>query len=256
MRIACVQWNIQWQDKAANHARVRAMLEAARLSPGTLVVLPEMFATGFSMDVRATLENESESSLSLMAELAHLHEVWLVGGIVQQGSAGDRGRNEAVLFDPQGQQVGLYAKRHPMTPADEHQHYDAGDAIVTWVIDGCSVSPSICYDLRFPEDYRQAAAKGAEVLVCIANFPSVRVHHWVTLLQARAIENQAYVVACNRTGSDPKLSYPGRSMVVDPRGQIIADAGDRETVLTASLDLSDLREYRTRFPVLRDMTAW
>jgi predicted amidohydrolase len=255
MQVAIIQMDIQWLNKPANHAKVQRVVEESQPSPGTLVVLPEMFATGFSMDVQAAA-SDANASVNLLSHLARSHRVWVVGGLAAVGESAAKGRNQAVFCNPSGEQVGQYTKRHPMTPADEHLSYDAGDAIVTWPIEDAVVSPSICYDLRFPEDYRQAAARGAEVFVCIANFPSVREHHWVTLLQARAIENQAYVVACNRTGSDPKLAYPGRSMVVDPYGKIIADAGDREGVLTATLDLSDLREYRTRFPVLRDMTAW
>jgi len=115
------------------------------------------------------------------------------------------------------------------------------------------VAPFICYDLRFPELFRMAVRQGAQLYVVIANWPASRVHHWVTLLQARAIENQAYVVGVNRCGSDPKVAYAGRSLVVSPRGVILADAGGGERVLSAELDLAALQAYRAEFPVLQDM---
>lgn len=118
---------------------------------------------------------------------------------------------------------------------------------------GFTVAPFICYDVRFPEAYRLAVARGAQLLVTIANFPTARVHHWTSLLVARAIENQVYAVGVNRCGADPNVSYPGRSLVVDPEGRVVAEAGDGEAVLAADLSLDALLAYRARFPALRDM---
>jgi predicted amidohydrolase len=117
---------------------------------------------------------------------------------------------------------------------------------------GLKISPLICYDLRFPELARAAVKLGAEVLVYIAAWPVKRYHHWITLLQARAIENQACVIGVNRTGQDPQFSYNGRSLVVDPHGIIIADAGEREQALRAELDTQVIRDWRAQFPALRD----
>jgi len=125
--------------------------------------------------------------------------------------------------------------------------------VVTFDWRGARVSPFICYDLRFPEVFRAATRRGAQVLVVIANWPATRVEHWVTLLRARAIENQAYVAGVNRCGNDPKLAYPGRSVIVGPWGEVMADAGDGEGVAWADLDFAALESYRREFPVLRDI---
>ena len=118
----------------------------------------------------------------------------------------------------------------------------------------CGVAPLVCYDLRFPELFREAAAAcRPELFVVIANWPEKRISHWVRLLQARAIENQAYVLGVNRTGRDPYSAYPGRSLVADPQGEIVADAGGGEGWVSASLDLANLRKYREGLPFLDDL---
>jgi predicted amidohydrolase len=115
------------------------------------------------------------------------------------------------------------------------------------------VAPFVCYDLRFPEVFRSAVRKGAQVMAVIANWPAKRVEHWVTLLKARAIENQAYVIGVNRVGTDPKLTYPGRSLIVDPHGNVLADGGDKEAVIRAEIDAGVVDAWRRDFPALRDM---
>ncbi|HKG80277.1 MAG TPA: nitrilase-related carbon-nitrogen hydrolase, partial [Pyrinomonadaceae bacterium] len=116
-----------------------------------------------------------------------------------------------------------------------------------------TVSPFICYDLRFPEIFRAAVFQGAQLFVVIANWPASRVRHWITLLKARAIENQAYVMGVNRCGNDPKLSYSGHSMIIDPRGEVLADASEVEGVISAEIDAEALAQYRREFPFLNDI---
>jgi predicted amidohydrolase len=113
----------------------------------------------------------------------------------------------------------------------------------------------VCYDLRFPEVFRMAALQGTELMIVIANWPEVRIQHWITLLQARAIENQAYVVGVNRAGRDPRLFHPGRSMIIDPHGTILVDAGEGESIATSDIDLEVVRDWRRSFPALRDIRA-
>ena len=142
----------------------------------------------------------------------------------------------------------------PFTPGGENDHYTAGERPVIFAWDDCTVSPFICYDLRFPEIFREAAAAHRpELFLVIANFPEKRIGHWVSLLQARAIENQAYVVGVNRVGSDPYYAYNGRSLMIDPHGQVLADAGEREGFISARLDLAGLRKYREGLPFLADL---
>jgi omega-amidase len=252
MNVVCVQLDIAWEDKQANFAKVRAMLAAASIKPGSLVVLPEMFATGFSMDVAAIAEGESAPAEHLLAEMARQYEAAVLGGVVSAGADG-RGRNEAVLLAPDGAEPARYVKMHPFSYAGETDHYAPGDRPIVIDWGGARLSPFVCYDLRFPEVFRGATAGGAEVLVVIANWPAARADHWRTLLRARAIENQAYAVGANRVGSDPNVDYAGGSLVVDPHGVVVAEAGAAECTVTAELDLEGLRAYRRGFPALADM---
>src|SRR5207248_5294148 len=138
------------------------------------------------------------------------------------GSDG-RARNKALVFSPAGELLASYAKMQPFVPGGEAEHYAAGEKIVAFRWADFVISPFICYDLRFPEIFREAvAAHRPELFVVIANFPEKRIGHWVPLLQARAIENQAYVVGVNRIGKDPHYTYSGRSLIIDPHGEILA----------------------------------
>lgn len=232
MNVAAVQLDIVWENKAANYARVRQLLTG--IQPGTLVVLPEMFATGFTMNLEVAEDTGSE-----IAKIATEYRVNLLAGVVR-----DR-RNEAVLFDIDGREVGRYAKMHPFKIAGEA--CVPGEKPVVFVCGEFRVAPAVCYDLRFPELFR---AVRADVWCVIANWPTPRVDHWLTLLKARAIENQAYVVGVNRCGRDPGNEYPGRSQIIGPRGEILAEAGAGEGVIQATLDLSAMQAYRREFPVL------
>jgi omega-amidase len=252
MKIFAVQFDIDWENKSTNYARVGELLAAESLPGGSLVVLPEMFATGFSMNTAELAEEDVSGTAEVLTRMARDLGVFFLGGLIARGSDG-RGLNQAVVFSPGGEEIARYTKMQPFTPGGESQHYAAGTQVVTFLWQNLLVAPFICYDLRFPELFRMAVRQGAQLYVVIANWPASRVHHWVTLLQARAIENQAYVVGVNRCGSDPKVAYAGRSLVVSPRGVILADAGGGERVLSAELDLAALQAYRAEFPVLQDM---
>jgi len=251
MRIIGCQYEIIWQDKAANQEQVRSLLGAAASPAGAWVVLPEMFDTGFSLDVDAVAEDARCLSQTFLAELAQEFQVFVLGGIVKRSPAG-RARNEAVIYSPQGEELARYGKLHPFSIGGEADHIEAGGEIVTVDLHEFMAAPFICYDLRFPEIFRIARQRGAELLVVIANWPVARSHHWHTLLCARAIENQAYVVGINRCGSDPNYEYGGDSMIVDPRGQTLASADENTALITADLDLQALLDYREQFPIYKD----
>jgi predicted amidohydrolase len=254
MQIACCQFDIAWEDKPANYAKVSAMVRSAALAPGTLLLLPEMFATGFSMNASAIAETPDGPTAQFLATLAAQYGIYTVGGVVLHGADGTA-RNEALCFDPQGRSIARYAKLHLFSFATEQQHYVPGSDIASFDWAGCRVMPTICYDLRFPELYRIATRQGAEVLVVIANWPIARDEHWMALLRARAIENQAYVAGLNRCGTDPSFTYSGRSQIIDPTGKIIADAGSDEMILCADVNVEALHRYRKTFPPLRDARA-
>jgi len=252
MQVVGCQLDIAWEDRDANHACLRDMLAVSPPRAGGVVVLPEMFASGFSMDVAKISENNGSPTQRFLSELAKEHQVYIVGGVVTQAPDG-RGQNQAVVLAPDGSEIARYHKIHPFSFGGETKCYSAGREIITFDVGPFTIAPFVCYDLRFPEIFRQAVRRGASVFLVIANWPAARVHHWTTLLQARAIENQAYVVGVNRCGRDPNLEYPGRSLIIDPKGQIVADAGSSPGTISAMLNAAELQDYRGQFPALADM---
>jgi predicted amidohydrolase len=252
MKVYCCQFDITWENKPENFKKVRALLAAARPERGSLVVLPEMFATGFSMNVAGIAEQRAPGGEQFLKDLAAEFGVMLAGGVVTESGDG-KGLNVAIVVTPEGKELTRYAKIHPFSLSGELDHYERGHKIEKFQWGGLQVTPFICYDLRFPEIFRSAVRQGAEMFVVIANWPNKREQHWVTLLQARAIENLAYVVGVNRVGSDPKLAYPGRTMIIDPHGNILSDAGQFEKVISADIDADIVRNWRNDFPALKDI---
>ena len=252
MRIHCVQMDIEWEAKPANFFCAQKLLQAARPEAGSLVLLPEMFATGFSMNVAGIAEAEGGATEQFLVALARDLKCTMIGGVVRLGPDG-MGRNRALAIGPNGEKLADYAKLHPFSFGEESQHYRGGAGITPFAWQGATVLPTICYDLRFPELFRQGVRAGAEIMTVIAEWPAARDHHWLMLLTARAIENQCYVAGCNRVGRDARNEYSGRSVIIDPRGRVIADAGAAEMVLGAEIDLAALRFYRREFPALSDI---
>ena len=203
------------------------------------------------MNVGGITEPPMGESAAFMSATAAQYKIGLLGGIVSTGSDG-LGRNQAVLFGPDGRETARYTKLHPFSFGTETAYYGRGSEVVLFEWRGITVAPFICYDLRFPEVFRHAARRGAELFCVLANWPSARADHWRTLLKARAIENQAYVMGVNRVGSDPTLSYAGGSLIYGPRGEVLADGGEAAGMIAAQLDWDALREYRRAFPALAD----
>ncbi len=253
MNVFGLQFDIAWEDKAANFATVRRLLAEACPQPGALVILPEMFATGFSMNTEAIAEPPGGSIEQFLSSVAAEHKIFVIGGAAMRGRDG-KARNKALVLGPEGDLVGFYSKMRPFSAGAEHRHYEAGKDVAVLSCGNCKVAPFICYDLRFPELFRRAAMRSRpELYAVIANFPTKRIDHWTRLLQARAIENQAYVVGVNRIGSDSVCAYNGRSLIVDPQGEILADGGENQTVVCAALDLESLQQYRKGMPFLDDL---
>jgi omega-amidase len=252
MQVVAVQPDIVWEDKPANFARVREQLAAIRIESGALIVLPEMFATGFSMNVAGIVEAEDGPTHKFLSETARQFKATVMGGIVTRAADG-RGLNQAVAFDSGGALLARYSKIHPFSFAGETDHYVGGDEVVTFSWQSLCVAPFVCYDLRFPEIFRHAVRRGAELLVVMANWPEPRDSHWRALLPARAIENQCFLVGVNRVGSDPMVRYAGHSVILDPKGEPLATAGSQAEVITAHFDRDTLAGYRQKFPALADM---
>ncbi|MGH9364433.1 MAG: nitrilase-related carbon-nitrogen hydrolase [Thermoanaerobaculia bacterium] len=248
MEIALLQLDIAWENVPENHRRAARLLEAAATAGARLAVLPEMFSTGFSLDAgRLAQASGGESESFLQAEAKAL-DLFIVASIPEAGTP--RPRNMALVVSPEGT-VARYAKIHPFSYAGEHRHYEAGDRVVTVAIDGVRVTPLVCYDLRFPEPFRVAAAE-TDLFLVVANWPELRREHWRTLLRARAIENQAYVAGVNRVGDGDNQHYTGESAAIAPLGETLVEGGSEEGVLLASVDPGVVAKLRTRFPALDD----
>ena len=254
MYLAGVQLDIVWENKRANHEKVRALVGAAELPKRALLALPEMFATGFSMNVAEIAQSEQRETEVFLAGVAKECGIFVCGGVVVRGADG-RGLNQSVTFDPAGALLARYSKIHPFSYGGETLQYSAGTDVILYGLGDVTVAPFVCYDLRFPEIFRNGAKRGAQLYTVIANWPEPREAHWLALLKARAIENQAFVLGVNRCGRDPKLAYSGRGQLIDPRGNVLADGGNAECVFGAEIDLASLLAYRKDFPALQDMKS-
>lgn len=252
MRLIACQYDIQWENREANFDAVRNLLSESEIHSGSLIVLPEMFSSGFSMDVARVAEDTPSLAEAFLAEIAREYKSWTLGGLVFQNADG-KGSNELSVFDPSGQRIGHYQKNHCFSYTGETDHYDSGEDILLFDWQGFTVCPFICYDLRFPELFRRGVKAGANLFPVIANWPDTRVDHWVTLLKARAIENQAFVIGVNRVGSDPKYNYPGHSAIFDPHGKQLSLAGIDACCLSAEVHLETVTEWREEFRALGDM---
>jgi len=259
VRAHLVQLDIVWEDRDANIEQVRAVLDGAGLRPGDLVILPEMFDSGFSLNTETTNDARG-STADALAQMAADHGAYIHGARTLIGDDG-MGRNMAHVVNPQGETIAEYAKVHPFSFGREPERFAGGTEIVAydWTADDASlrVCPAVCYDLRFPELFRAGlTSMNAECFVLGANWPDARQAHWRALLIARAIENQAFVIGVNRVGADPHLSYAGGSMAVGPAGEILLEMDDSPGVGTTEIDPATLHAWRDRFPAWKDAKPW
>jgi predicted amidohydrolase len=247
LRVTLVQTELQWQDPAGNRHRLAAHFRGL-LGHTDLVVLPEMFSTGFSMDAAALAEDMDGPTVGWMREEAAALGCVVTGSLIVREAG--HCRNRLIWARPDGT-VEHYDKRHLFRVAGEQDHYAAGTRRLVVDLKGWRVCPMICYDLRFPvwsrnrDDY--------DLLLYVANWPQRRAHAWSTLLRARAIENLSYVVGVNRIGKDGNgASYSGDSVALDYLGQPLSSEGGGDRVETAVLDLESLQSYRASFPAHLD----
>ena len=250
MRIAAVQHDIVWEDRDANFARLAPQVARAVGAGAELVLLSETFSTGFSM-TPGIGEPEDGPSARFLADQAAEHGVWVGGSCPEVAADGELPYNCLVLAGPDGA-AHRYRKLHPFTHAGEHERFRAGEKPVTVEIGGLRITPFICYDLRFADVFWRAAPD-TDVYLVPANWPAARRHHWTTLLQARAIENQAYVVGCNRVGTaGDGTEHAGDSRIVSPMGELLATAAAVETVVLADVDPAEVSATRDRLRFLAD----
>jgi predicted amidohydrolase len=260
MKIAAIQHDIVWEDGQATRARIAPLIAQAADAGARLVVLSEMFATGFSMSPERIAEPPGGPSEQYLRDRASNHGVWLLGSIAQWAvrdpdTPGDehenlRAENVAVLAGPDGQ-LHRYAKIHPFSYAGEDRHYRAGTEFLTVTVEDLRVSVFICYDLRFADEFWELAP-ATDLYAVVANWPEPRREHWRALLRARAIENQAYVVGVNRVGTGDDIRYAGDSVILDPLGRPLAEGSLTETVLICEADPGEVKRVRDRYPFLAD----
>ena len=250
MKIAAIQHDISWEDRAGTFERVTPMIAAAASAGARLAVLTEMFAVGFSMDTARIAEPQDGPTTEFLVGEAMRHGMWLYGSAPEVRPGGGRPRNVGLLASPAGI-VHRYAKMHPFSYSGEHEVYDAGTGPVTVDVEGLRVSLFVCYDLRFGDDWWMLAPDTDCYVVC-ANWPEARRLAWQSLLQARAIENQAYVVGVNRVGEGGGLVYAGDSRIVDPLGELLATGSRCEALLVADVDAATVDAVRRRFRFLQD----
>jgi predicted amidohydrolase len=250
VRIAAVQHDIVWEDRDANFERLAPQVARAAGAGAELVLLTETFSTGFSM-TPGIGEPEGGPSARFLAGRAAEHGVWVAGTCPEVADGQELPYNSFVLAGPDGT-VHRYRKLHPFTHAGEHERFRAGEKPVTVEVGGLRITPFICYDLRFADVFWKAAPE-TDVYLVPANWPSPRRLHWQTLLQARAIENQAYVVGCNRVGTaGDGTEHVGDSRIVSPMGELLATAAGIETIVLADVDPAEVTATRDRLRFLPD----
>jgi predicted amidohydrolase len=255
LRVAAVQHDIVWNDREANFAHLGPMIAGAVASGAGLILLTETFSTGFGFDdPDFVTEPEGGPSSQFLAEQARRHGVWVGGSCPEIRSDAppddQRPSNCFVLAGPDGTQH-RYRKIHPFSHAGEERFVRAGDQLVTVEIEGFRVSMFVCYDLRFADEFWQLAVD-SDLYLVPANWPEKRREHWMALLRARAIENQAYVIGVNRVGSGGQLDYSGDSRIIDPLGELLATASRGESILLADLSTEHVAGIRNHFRFLPD----
>lgn len=247
--ITIIQPDIAWEDKAANLARYSDLIGNIA-GPKEIVVLPEMFSTGFSMAPERLAEDMNGETVRWMRATAKAQRIILTGSLIIE--EGGKYYNRIVWMQPDGI-CSTYDKRHLFAYAQEDEHYTPGNRRLITQAKGWRICPLVCYDLRFPVWARNAPGSEYDVLLYMANWPQRRSLAWRTLLQARAIENQAYCIGVNRVGEDGQgIIYPGESSGYDPLGEQLWQAPDTEAVQTIELSRQKLEETRSHLPFLRD----
>lgn len=250
--ITTIQTSLCWEDKAANLAVLEEKINGLK-NKTEVVILPEMFTTGFSMQPHLFAETMEGETMEWMKRISYENKIALTGSIIIKEN--ENYFNRLIWMLPNGQ-YGMYDKRHLFAYSTEHMHYTAGNKRLIASVKGWKINLQICYDLRFPVWARQsghAEEPEYDILIYVANWPERRNHAWKTLLCARAIENQCYVIGVNRVGTDGnEIYHSGNTLIIDPLGEIIYHMADEEDIFTIALQKERLAEVRTKFPFWKD----
>ena len=248
LKVTIFQCKLVWEDPAANLSFFDKRLDQLT-QPTDLVVLPEMFTTGFTMNARELAQDMDGMAVAWMRDASARHQVHIAGSMIIRD--GQQYYNRLVWAKPDGA-LQTYDKRHLFRMSGEHEVYSAGDQTIIVELKGWNICPLICYDLRFPV-WTRNARKQYDLAVFVANWPAPRSMHWETLLRARAIENQCFVIGVNRVGTDGNnLPYDGKSAFIDPTGKVLFQQKDLPVIHTETLSYNILTSYRESFPAWMD----
>jgi omega-amidase len=251
-KIACIQMDIAFGNPEQNYKKASRLIDQANANKPDIIVLPELWTTGYDLDnLNVTAEAEANKAKGFFMEAAvKYHSHFIGGSVANKTEAGIE--NTMLIFDKNGEQAGTYSKLHLFKLMDEHLYLAAGKEKGLFSLDGHKFAGLICYDIRFPEWVRAHALNDVEALFVVAEWPIQRLEHWRALLIARAIENQCFVIACNRAGSDPNNKFAGHSMVIGPWGDVLAEGEEGEEILFAEIDLNEVKDARSRIPIFTD----
>jgi omega-amidase len=251
LNISLAQMNIALGDVARNFRKMQEWSAEAARRGSHLVVFPELWSTGYALDQAKELASVLNSGMfSQVTTVAQQNKIAVVGSILEK--RGVEVANSAAMFTPNGRLMGVYRKIHLFRLFEEEKWLSPGNAPLSMDLPWGETALAICYDLRFPELFRQYAVNGAKMIILPAEWPITRVEHWRALLVARAIENQCFMVATNAAGETGGTVFGGHSMIVDPWGKIVIEGGEDPMLLTAEIDLDLVDEVRERIPVFED----
>ena len=248
MIIGIAQMDIAWEDSNKNIKKVEDFVKRASENKVDLILFPEMALTGFTMNLHKLFLSEEEV-ISWIKNMAIYNNISIGLGFAIK--VNEKGENKYVFVSKEGESLAKYIKIHPFSYGGEDEKYYSGKEICIFRINEFKISPFICYDLRFPEIF-QIASKEAEIITVAASWPKSREEHWITLLKARAIENQCYVIGINRIGVGGGLEYNGASIFVNPNGEILNEVNSKEMLIIEDLELEKIREIKDKFDIKRD----
>jgi len=251
MKICTAQMASEWENPGANLEKAAHFAGAARAEGADLICFPEQFVTGWSPHSARLAEGPDGRTVRSLRDLARDHSIYVVGSCIQKHDPNPL--NTSIAIDPRGEVVASFSKIHPFSPGGEDLHYDPGDHLSVFVAGDVQFGIAICYDLRFAPLFRAYALGGVHAVLVPSAWPCSRIHAWDTLIQARALDNQFYVIGCNPTGTTPVDRYCGHSLSADPRGRVIAKGGEGEEMVFTDVNPAVVETTRARMPVERDI---
>lgn len=249
MIIAAAQMDIEWENYGANIKKIKAFVKEAHEKKAELILFPEMCLSGFTNNIDILINNEEEI-IKLVKGLALINKINIGIGYGVKGHH-HKGDNKYIIISKDGNVLCNYSKIHPFSFSEEEKYFNKGNEINFCNINDFVLAPFICYDLRFPEIF-QIASKKADIITVAASWPKSREEHWITLLKARAIENQCFVIGINRVGNGDGLNYGGASIFISPDGEVLNELSCDEKLIEADLNLCSIKKVKERFNIKND----